>query len=55
MLHEVSLDVAQSLEFVLPDMWAIVERFGPELERRTTIWVRPPGAKPSDHMDHCDD
>jgi hypothetical protein len=45
--HEVSLDAAQVLEFIAPNTLAIVERFGPELERQTTVAARAPEAEPS--------
>jgi hypothetical protein len=45
-LHEVSLDATQVLEFVAPDHLAIVERFGPGLERQTTVSARVPEAEP---------
>jgi hypothetical protein len=47
MLHEVSLDNIQVLEFVLPNHLAIVERFGPELERQTTVSLRAADDEPS--------
>jgi hypothetical protein len=43
-LHEVFLDAADALEFVMPDHLGIVERFGPELERQTTVTARAPDA-----------
>jgi hypothetical protein len=43
-LHEVSLLSAKVLEFVALDHLAIVERFGPELERQTTVTARAVGA-----------
>lgn len=45
LLHEVSLDNTQVLEFVTLDHLAIVERFGPELERQTTVSVRAANAE----------
>jgi hypothetical protein len=46
-LHEVSLDATQVMEFVSPDTLAIVERFGPGLERQTTVSARSPEAEPA--------
>jgi len=45
-LHEVSLDAAQVLEFVAPDTLAVVERFGPGLERQSTVTARAADAEP---------
>jgi hypothetical protein len=45
-IHEVSLDAAQVLEFVAPDTLAVVERFGPWLERQSTVTARAPDAEP---------
>lgn len=45
-LHEVSLDAAHAVEFINPDTLAILERFGPKVERQTTISARAPGSEP---------
>ena len=39
-LHEVALECVQTLEFVTPDHLVIVEKFGPQLERRSAVHVR---------------
>ena len=38
--HEVFLEAAQVLEFVTAEQFAVVERFGPDLERRSAVTVR---------------
>jgi hypothetical protein len=36
-LHEIALDCVETLEFVTPEHLAIVERFGPQLERHSSF------------------